>query len=248
MPNQAAAAIFGVGPRQGIGAELCHRAAREGLHVFVNGRTPEKLESVVEDIIAAGGSAEALPADVTRETEVDAAMARIEASDHTLELVVYNAGNNRPEAFLDIRPTVFEDLWRVTCLGALLVSQKSIRLMLQQKSEAIRQTLLFTGASASLRGKAGFSAFAAGKGALRLMVQSIAREFGPQGIHVAHVLIDGVVEGEKVRSRFPDYIEKLGEDGALRIEAIADAYMALHRQERSAWTQELDLRPYKEQY
>lgn len=248
MPNQTAAVIFGVGPRQGIGAELCHRAAREGLHVFVNGRTPERLERIVEDIIAAGGSAEALPADVTRETEVDAAMARIETSDQALELVVYNAGNNRPEPFLDVRPTVFEDLWRVTCLGALLVSQKCIRLMLQQKSDAMRQTLLFTGASASLRGKAGFSAFAAGKGALRLMAQSIAREFGPQGIHVAHVVIDGVVEGEKVRSRFPDYIEKLGEDGALRIEAIADAYMALHRQERSAWTQELDLRPYKEQY
>ena len=242
------AVVFGVGPRQGIGAELCHRAAREGLHVFVSGRSEEKLEHVVTSICSEGGSAEALLADVTVPQQVTAAAGRIESSGSVLELAVYNAGNNRPEPFLDVTPEIFEDMWRVICMGGFLVGQAMVALMLQQQTVARRQSLLFTGASASLRGKGNFAAFASGKGALRMLVQAIAREFGPQGIHVAHVIIDGVVEGEKIRTRFPEYIDRLGEDGALRLEAIADAYMALHAQERSAWTQELDLRPFKENY
>lgn len=246
--HKKAAVIFGVGPREGVGAELCCRAARDGFHVFVNGRSPAKLSAIVASIIAEGGSAEPLVADVTAESQIITAMRQVASSGYPLELAIYNAGNNRPEAFLDVTPAIFEDLWRVTCLGAFMVSQQVLKLMLQQQNIAQRQTLLFTGASASLRGKAGFSAFAAGKGALRMLTQSIAREFGPQGIHVAHVLIDGVVEGEKVRTRFPEYINGLGEDGALKLEEIADAYMALHAQGRSAWTQELDLRPYKESF
>ena len=243
-----AAIVFGVGPRQGIGAELCYRAAREGLHVFVNGRTEKNLDEIVSGIVAEGGSAEALPADVTSQAELTSAMTHVATSGRHLELAVYNAGNNRPESFLDVSPTVFEAMWRVICFGGFLVAQETVRLMLEQQTEGDRQTLLFTGASASLRGKVGFSAFAAGKGALRLLAQSIAREFGPRGIHVAHILIDGVVEGDKVRTRFPEYIDKLGDDGALCPAAIAEAYMALHAQHRSAWTQELDLRPFKEQY
>ena len=243
-----AAVIFGVGPRQGIGAELCHRAAREGLHVFVGGRSAEKLEHVVTGIRREGGSAEALLADVTVPEQVTTAVGHIESSGSALELAVYNAGNNRPEPFLDVTPEVFEDMWRVICMGGFLVGQAIVALMQKQQAMARRQSLLFTGASASLRGKGNFSAFASGKGALRMLVQAIAREFGPQGIHVAHVIIDGVVEGEKVRTHFPEYIDRLGEDGALRLEAIADAYMAIHAQERSAWTQELDLRPFKENY
>ena len=242
------AIIFGVGPRQGVGAELCHRAAARGLHVFVNGRTQEKIDAVVADIEAAGGSATALLADVTVEAEVNAALTQVADSGHALELAIYNAGNNLPGKFLDVTPQVYEDMWRVCCMGAFLVSQATLRVMLTQQGKTDRQSLLFTGASASLRGKAGFSAFASGKGALRMMAQSIAREYGPQGIHVGHVLIDGIIEGEKVRSRFPDYIDGLGEDGALKISAIADAFFALHDQHRTAWTQELDIRPFKENY
>lgn len=242
------AIIFGVGPRQGVGAELCHRAAARGLHVFVNGRTQEKIDAVVADIEAAGGSATALLADVTVEAEVNAALTQVADSGHALELAIYNAGNNLPGKFLDVTPQVYEDMWRVCCMGAFLVSQATLRVMLAQQEKTDRQSLLFTGASASLRGKAGFSAFASGKGALRMMAQSIAREYGPQGIHVGHVLIDGIIEGEKVRSRFPDYIDGLGEDGALKISAIADAFFALHDQHRTAWTQELDIRPFKESY
>lgn len=242
------AIIFGVGPRQGVGAELCHRAAARGLHVFVNGRTQDKIDAVVADIEAAGGSASAVLADVTDAAAVNAALEKVAADARALELAIYNAGNNLPGKFLDVTPEVYEEMWRVCCMGAFLVSQATIRLMLAQQGSTERQSLLFTGASASLRGKAGFSAFASGKGALRMLTQSLAREFGPQGIHVAHVIIDGIIEGEKVRSRFPDYIDGLGADGALKISAIADAFFALHEQHRTAWTQELDIRPFKENF
>ena len=240
--------IFGVGPRQGVGAELCHRAASRGLHIFVNGRTQDKIDAVVTDIEAAGGSASAVLADVTDAEAVNSALDMVAADERPLELAIYNAGNNLPGKFLDVTPEVYEDMWRVCCMGAFLVSQATLRLMLAQQTGSEHQSLLFTGASASLRGKAGFSAFASGKGALRMLTQSLAREFGPQGIHVAHVIIDGIIEGEKVRTRFPDYIDGLGEDGALKISAIADAFFALHDQHRTAWTQELDIRPFKENF
>ncbi len=250
------AVIFGVGPRQGVGAELCHRAAQRGMHVFVNGRTAEKIEAVADDINKAGGSASPLLADLTDETAVNAAMteveAEVEAGGRLLELAIYNAGNNRPEAFLDVTAEVFEDMWKVICFGGFLASKAVVPLMLKQSEQAaqqnIGQSLLFTGASGSLRGKANFAAFASGKGALRMMVQSLAREFGPQGIHVGHVIIDGVIDGEKVRSRFAEYIDGKGDDGALNIAAIADAFFMMHEQHRSAWTQELDLRPFKEEF
>ena len=244
----SSAVIFGVGPRQGLGAELCHRAAARGLHVFVNGRTAAKIEAVAADMEAAGGSATPLLADVTDAQAVNAAMDKVAADGRPLELAVYNAGNNRPEAFLDVTPEIYEDMWRVICFGGFVAAQAVLRLMLQQQDSAPRQSLLFTGASASLRGKAGFAAFASGKGALRMMVQSIAREYGPQGIHVGHVVVDGVIDGEKVRSRYAEYIDGKGEDGALNIAALADAYFALHDQHRSAWTLELDLRPFKENF
>ena len=176
------------------------------------------------------------------------ALEAVAADKRPLELAIYNAGNNRPEKFLDVTPEVYEDMWRVICFGGFLAAQATLRLMLAQQGASEKQSLLFTGASGSLRGKAGFSAFASGKGALRMLVQSIAREYGPSGIHVGHVVIDGVIEGEKVRTRFPGYIESKGEDGALNISAIADAFFALHDQHRSAWTQELDIRPFKEEF
>jgi NAD(P)-dependent dehydrogenase (short-subunit alcohol dehydrogenase family) len=218
------------------------------LHVFVNGRTAEKIEAVVADIEAAGGSATALLADVTDAAAVNEAVAQIAKDGRPLELAIYNAGNNRPEMFLDVTAEVFEDMWKVICFGGFLVAQAIVPLMLTQTDAAPRQSLLFTGASGSLRGKAGFAAFAAGKGALRMMVQSLAREFNPQGIHVGHVVIDGAINGEKVRANFADYLDSKGDDGGLEISAIADAFFMLHEQHRTAWTQELDLRPFKEEF
>jgi NAD(P)-dependent dehydrogenase (short-subunit alcohol dehydrogenase family) len=216
--------------------------------VFVNGRTRAKIDAIAADIEANGGSATPLLADVTRVADINQALQTVAADDRSLELAIYNAGNNRPEKFLDVTPEVYEDMWRVICFGGFLAAQATLRLMLAQQGDCERQSLLFTGASGSLRGKAGFSAFASGKGALRMMVQSIAREYGPLGIHVGHVVIDGVIEGAKVQTGFPGYIESKGEDGALNISAVADAFFALHDQHRSAWTQELDIRPFKEEF
>ena len=241
------AIVIGVGAQRGLGAALCRRFAAEGYHVLVAGRTPEKIEQVVRSIIETGGSAEAVPTDTTREADVvrlfDRAVsppARREPAD----LVVFNAGNNRRIDFREISAELFEEFWRVGCFGGFLVGREAARRLVPLG----RGTVIFTGASASLRGKPGFAQFAAAKAGLRMIAQSMAREYGPHGIHVAHVVIDGGIDGERLRSRRPESIKQRGEDGLLNIDAIAEAYWQIHRQRPSAWTQEIDLRPFKEAF
>jgi NAD(P)-dependent dehydrogenase (short-subunit alcohol dehydrogenase family) len=161
-----------------------------------------------------------------------------------LELVAYNAGNNRWSPLLDTSAQMFEDLWRVCCLGGFLVGREAARCMAPRG----RGSILFTGATASVRGRPPFTAFASAKAALRSLAQAMAREFGPQGIHVAHVIIDGAIDGDKINQGLPEYAKSKGEDGLLNIDAIAAAFWYLHTQQRSAWTQELDLRPFKETF
>jgi NAD(P)-dependent dehydrogenase (short-subunit alcohol dehydrogenase family) len=139
---------------------------------------------------------------------------------------------------------VFEELWRVGCFAGFLVGREAARRLAPLE----RGTVIFTGASASLRGKRGYAQFAAAKAGLRMVAQAMAREFGPQGIHVAHVIIDGGVDGEKLRSAAPDIAKIRGEDGLLTVDPIAEAYWQLHRQHSSAWAHEIDLRPYKEPF
>ena len=248
MTAKTSALIMGVGPEQGLGAALCKRFAREGIQIFVCGRTTDKVEHIAELINSNGGQGVPITANVTDEADVNAMIDRVRVSNLPLELAIYNAGNNRPDPFLEVTPEIFESMWRVLCLGGFLTSQAVLRLMLEQGDAAPRRSLLFTGASGSLRGRANFSAFAAGKGALRLMVQSLAREFGRQEIHVAHVIVDGAINGDKVVKGFPDYVAGLGKDGLLDIHAIAETFWTLHNQQRSAWTQEIDLRPFKENF
>ena len=248
MTAKTSALIMGVGPEQGLGAALCKRFAREGIQIFVCGRTTDKVEHIAELINSTGGQAVPITANVTDESDINAMIDRVRASNLPLELAIYNAGNNRPDPFLEVTPEIFESMWRVLCLGGFLTSQAVLRLMLEQGDAAPRRSLLFTGASGSLRGRANFSAFAAGKGALRLMVQSLAREFGRQEIHVAHVIVDGAINGDKVVKGFPDYVAGLGKDGLLDIHAIAETFWTLHNQQKSAWTQEIDLRPFKENF
>jgi len=248
MTAKTSALIMGVGPEQGLGAALCKRFAREGIQIFVCGRTTDKVEHIAELINSNGGQGVPITANVTDEADVNAMIDRVRVSNLPLELAIYNAGNNRPDPFLEVTPEIFESMWRVLCLGGFLTSQAVLRLMLKQGDAAPKRSLLFTGASGSLRGRANFSAFAAGKGALRLMVQSLAREFGRQEIHVAHVIIDGVINGDKVVKGYPDYVAGLGKDGLLDIHAIAETFWTLHNQQKSAWTQEIDLRPFKENF
>jgi len=238
------AVVVGVGASLGLGAALCRRFAREGLHVFPAGRTAERLEAVAAEIVAAGGAATPVVADTTSEADVARLMETALQEAGSLDLVAYNAGNMRMGNLVDMEAGFFEDTWRVTCLGGFLVGREAARRMLPRRSGSI----LFTGATASLRSRPPFAAFASAKSALRALVFGLARELGPQGIHVGHVIVDGVIRGEMVLERMPQMLERLGEDGMLDVDAIADAFWALHVQHETAWSLELDLRPYKESF
>jgi NAD(P)-dependent dehydrogenase (short-subunit alcohol dehydrogenase family) len=213
----------------------------------VAGRTPDKITQVARTILEAGGSAEAVPTDTTREDDViglfDRAMSPPPGRTAP-DLVVFNAGNNRRIDFRSLPAETFEDFWRVGCFGGFLVGREAARRLVPLG----RGTVIFTGASASLRGKPGYAQFAAAKAGLRVIAQSMAREYGPQGLHVAHVVIDGGIDGERLRSARPDSISQRGVDGLLDIDAIAEAYWQIHRQRPSAWSQEIDLRPFKEPF
>jgi NAD(P)-dependent dehydrogenase (short-subunit alcohol dehydrogenase family) len=246
MAANRIAIVVGVGPEAGLGGALCKRFGREGLHVFVAGRTPARIEEIAGIVRAAGGQATAHPCDTTVEADViglfDAA-ARA-AGGAAPELVAFNAGNNRMANLVEMEASFFEDTWRVACFGGFLVGREAARRMLP----AGRGSVLFTGATGSLRGKPPFTAFASAKAGLRALAQAMAREFGPQGIHVAHVIVDGGIDGERLRTFIPAFVASKGEEGLLKPEAIADAYWFLHTQDRTAWTHELDLRPYREAF
>jgi NAD(P)-dependent dehydrogenase (short-subunit alcohol dehydrogenase family) len=234
--------ILGAGTPHGVGGAIALRFAKAGYHVLVTGRTKEKVAATRAAIAAQEGSADAMPCDVTSEQDLDAVFGALVAKEMPVASVIYNAGNNAPIAFEALTPEQFEAYWRVCCLGGFLAAKRAMPLLAQQG----HGTMLFTGASASLRGKPNFAHFSAAKGALRNLAQALAREYGPKGVHVAHLIVDGVVNGDQVKSRFGDYLDKLGEDGALDPAAIAEAFWMVHNQPRSAWTQELDLRPFKE--
>jgi NAD(P)-dependent dehydrogenase (short-subunit alcohol dehydrogenase family) len=247
MAKKPKAVVLGVGALRGIGGAASRRFAKEDYHVLVAGRTPQKIEAVVDAIRKDGGAATAFTVDGTKEDQVirlfDAAMADDNDSGPA-DLFVFNMGNNAAVDFREMTAQHFEDSWRVGCFAGFLFGREAMRRL----APIGRGTVIFTGASGSLRGRPKFAAFNATKGGLRLLVQSMAREFGPQGIHVAHVIIDGGIEGDRLLSRTPDRAEKVGPDGLLKVDPIVDNYWHLHTQQRSAWTHELDLRPYKETF
>jgi NAD(P)-dependent dehydrogenase (short-subunit alcohol dehydrogenase family) len=160
------------------------------------------------------------------------------------DLIIFNAGNNQRIDFRELGAQQFEDFWRVGCYGGFLVGREAARRL----APLGRGTIIFTGASASLRGKPGFAHFAAAKAGLRMIAQSMAREYGLLGLHVAHVVVDGGIAGDRLLNRASTRTKERGEDGLLGIDAIADTYWHIHRQPRSAWTQEVDLRPFKETF
>ena len=241
------AVVVGVGAERGLGAALCRRFAAEGYHLLAAGRTPENVEQVAQTIRGTGGSAESMVIDATREDDVvhlfDRALAPGDGRD-PVDLVVFNAGNNQRIDFRELTAQQFEEFWQIGCFGGFLVGREAARRL----APLGRGTIMFTGASASLRGKPGFAHFAAAKAGLRMIAQSMAREFGPIGIHVAHVVIDGGIDGDRVRNRAPTLVKERGEDGLLGIDAIAATYWHIHRQPPSAWSQEVDLRPFKETF
>jgi NAD(P)-dependent dehydrogenase (short-subunit alcohol dehydrogenase family) len=233
------ALVIGVGSENGVGGALCRRFAREGLHVVVAGRTEEKLARVADALRAGGGQASHVVGDATTATGIGRYFDAAEQAGGVPELVVYNVGNNRFSSLVDMTDEFFEELWRVCCFGGFLAGREAAQRMIP----AGGGTLLFTGATASMRSRPPFTAFASAKAGLRAVAHGMAREFGKQGLHVGHVVIDGVIDGDAVNTRLPQIKERLGAEGMLQPDDIAEAYWMLHSQPRSAWTLELDVRP-----
>ena len=231
------AIVIGVGAERGLGATLCRRFGRLGLHVFVAGRTPEKIERIVDSIRGEGGHATAVRSDATSEQSVIELFAKAEATG-PVDLAIYNAGNNMPGNLLEMEAEFFERCWRVACFGGFLFGREAARTMLPRG----RGSLLFTGASASMRGKPFFSAFTAAKGGLRNFAQSMAREFAPRGLHVGHVVVDGGIAGDRVEKAYPEFVEAKGEGGLVDLEGIAAIYEMLYQQPKAAWSHEIDVR------
>ena len=234
------AIVSGVGPLDGLGAQLCVRFARLGLHVLVAGRTQAKLDAVVDAIGGAGGSAQAVIADATLEADTER-LFEIAGSD--LTVAIYNTGNNTPGRIADMSAEYFENSWRVCCFGGFLFGRAAINAFAGSGG-----TLIFTGASASLRGRENFGAFNSSKGALRNLAQAMAKEYGRDGVHVGHVVVDGPIGGEKIKQGLPEYAAKLGDEGMIDIDGIVDGYVYLYQQPRQAWSFELDVRTSLEKW
>ncbi len=240
----SSAIVAGVGPERGLGAALALCFAAKGLHVFIVGRSSEKLNAVVQAIQANGGEATAVVADVTAAQDVAHCFGIVRKRGDNVQVAAYNVDSNIPAPFLQTDEKIFTALWQQNCLGAFLFAKEIVAIMQAQQ----QGTIFFTGATASLRAKPPFTAFASAKAGLRALAQGLAREFSPQGIHVVHTVIDGVIDGDRARNQFPEYVAAKGQEGLLQLEAIAQTYWAIHQQPRSAWTHELDLRPFKEPF
>lgn len=235
--------VVGVGASQGLGAAIAKRFALGGYLVVIAGRSAEKLEATAAELAAAGAKVAVAVGDASSREDADRFVTAAQALA-PLALAVHNAGSNEPTPFLKLSEERFTRHWREHALGGFQVAQAALPALLARGEGS----LIFTGASGSLRGKANFAPFASAKAAVRNLAQSLAREFGPQNIHVGHVVIDGGIEGQRLLSRVPSLAEQRGPDGLLNIDAIAEAYWTLHHQHRSAWTQELDLRPWAENF
>jgi short-subunit dehydrogenase len=242
--QKCSAVIIGVGPEQGLGATLASYFAAKGLHVYIAGRSEDKLQRVAEKISHNGGSATSVIADATVEHDVAHLFNRVQQDGFSVDIAAYNVDSNIPLPLLETNAETFTTLWQQNCLGAFFFGKEAVKAMKDNQ----KGTLFFTGATASLRAKPPFTAFAAAKAGLRALAQGMAREFSPQGIHVVHTIIDGVIDGDRAKNQFPGYVKEKGKDGLLKLDAIAETYWAIHKQHPSAWTHELDLRPFKEPF
>ncbi len=241
MATQAKVALV-VGAGDYLGGAIARRFAREGFTVCATRRRGKGLDELVAAIEAAGGAAHGFYSDARDEDQVTDLVETIERDIGPIEAFVFNVGGNVNFGILETTTRVYTKVWEMCALAGFLTGREVTRRMVARE----RGTIIFTGATASMRGSAGFSAFAGGKHALRALAQSMARELGPRGIHVAHVVIDGPIDTEFTRERFPELVASRPKDGLLQPEDIAETYWTLYSQPRSAWTHEVDLRPYLE--
>jgi NAD(P)-dependent dehydrogenase (short-subunit alcohol dehydrogenase family) len=243
MSDQPPVALV-VGAGEATGGAIAKRFAREGYLACVARRHAEQLAPLVAEIEAAGGRARAFGSDARNEDQVAALVREIEEGLGPIEVMVFNVGANVPASILEETPRKYRKVWELGAYGGFLVGREVALRMVPRG----RGTIVFTGATASLRGGASFAAFAGAKHGLRSLAQSMARELGPQGIHVAHVVIDGAIDTAFIRDNFPERYAAKANDGLLQPEAIAENYWWLHRQPRNAWTFEMDLRPWCEKW
>jgi NAD(P)-dependent dehydrogenase (short-subunit alcohol dehydrogenase family) len=240
MAESKVALVVGAG--EATGGAIARRFAREGYTACVTRRSADKLAPLVAQIEAAGGRARAFGSDARREEQVTELVQTIEREVGPIEVCVFNVGGNVRFPIRETTSRVYTKVWEMAALAGFLVGREVAKVMVPRR----RGTLLFTGATASLRGGKGFAAFAGAKHALRALAQSMARELGPEGIHVAHIVVDGAIDTPFIRENFPERYALKERAGILDPEAIAENYWQLHRQPRSAWTHELDLRPWME--
>ncbi|MES2098287.1 MAG: SDR family oxidoreductase [Pseudomonadota bacterium] len=241
-PNNKVALVIGAGDATGGG--IAKRFAAGGYTACVTRREADKLAPLLQSIREAGGQARGFGSDARKEEEVIALVEQIEREIGTIEVLVFNIGANVPCSVLEETARKYFKIWEMACFGGFLNGREVAKRMVTRG----RGTIIFTGATAALRGNANFAAFAGAKHALRALAQSMARELGPQGIHVAHVVVDGAIDTEFIRSSFPERYALKEQDGILNPEHIAENYWHLHMQPRDAWTFELDLRPYMERW
>jgi NAD(P)-dependent dehydrogenase (short-subunit alcohol dehydrogenase family) len=233
-----------VGAGDATGSAISRRFAREGYVACATRRSADRLQPLVDSIVAAGGEAHGFGCDARKEDEVVALIADIESRIGDIEVFVFNIGANVPCSVLEETSRKYFKIWEMACYAGFLNGQAVAQRMAQRR----RGTIIFTGATASLRGAANFAAFAGAKHALRALAQSMARELGPLNVHVAHVIVDGAIDTAFIRDNFPDVYARRSDDGILEPDHIADAYWFLHSQPRDAWTFELDLRPWSERW
>ncbi len=240
MPDPKAILVVGAG--DATGGAIARRFAREGYVACVTRRSADKLAPLVQQIQAAGGQAQAFGSDARKEEEMAALVETIERDIAPIEVAVFNIGANVRFPITETTARVYFKVWEMACFAGFLMGREVAKRMLPRG----RGTILFTGATASLRGREGFAAFAGAKHGLRALAQSMARELWPQGIHVAHPVIDGAIDTEFIRSNFPERYALKAQDGILSPDSIAEAYWQIHMQPRDAWTHETELRPWKE--
>ncbi len=242
-PGRRSAALI-IGAGDATGGAIARRFAKGGLIACATRRSADKLAPLIDEIRSSGGEAYGFASDARKEDEVIKLIEDIERDIAPIEVMVFNIGANVPCSILEETSRKYFKIWEMACFGAFLVGREVARRMVARG----RGTMIFTGATASLRGSANFAAFAGAKHALRALAQSMARELGPRNIHVAHVVVDGAIDTDFIRSNFPDRYALKDQAGILDPEHIAENYWYLHQQPRDAWTHELDLRPWMERW
>ncbi len=244
-----------IGAGDATGGAVARRFARGGYTACVTRRSLDKLQPLLDQIQSDGNTAHGFASDARKEEDVVALIEQIETTLGPIEVLVFNIGANAPSCILEETARKYFKIWEMACFAGFLNGREVAKRMVARANPMVarsaperKQTIIFTGATASLRGSAHFAAFAGAKHALRALAQSMARELGPRGIHVAHSIIDGAIDTAFIRDNFPERYALKAQDGIVNPDHIADAYWMLHQQPRDAWTHELDLRPYLEKF